>query len=70
MLRFALGRQGQNSHVSTRCRGMGCRGSLLALQGDVGFGSRATVLPLSPSTDSRKGFLPAPNDRVSTLGVR
>ena len=65
MLRFALHRQGQNSQVSTRCHGMPCRGSLLVLPNSVGLGYRPTGLNLQPSTDSRKGFLPALHDRVS-----
>jgi len=70
MVRFALHRQGQSSHVCTRCYAMACRGSLLVLQGGVRLGSRPTVRTLPPATDSRQGFLPAPHDQVSTLGVR
>ena len=33
------------------------------------FGYHRPELNLQPSTDSRKGFLPARNDRVSTLGA-
>ena len=68
VLRFALHRQGQNSQVSTRCHGMPCRGSLLVLPNSAELGYRPTDLNVSPSTDRRKGFLPARNDRVSTLG--
>ena len=69
MLRFAIHRQGQNSHVSTRCHGMPCRGSLLVLLNSAGLGYRPTDLNVSPSTDRRKVFLPARGDRVSTLGA-
>jgi hypothetical protein len=65
VLRFALHRQGQNSQVSTRCHGMPCRSSLLVLLNSVGLGYRPTGLNVQPSTDRRKGFLPALNDRVS-----
>ena len=68
MLRFALHRQGQNSHVCTLWHAMPCRGSLLVLPNGAGLGYRPTDLHVSPSTDRRKGFLPALNDRVSTLG--
>ena len=70
VLRFALHRQGQNSQVSTRCHAMPCRGSLLVLPNSVGLGYRRAGLNVQPSTDRRKGFLPALHDRVSTLGVR
>jgi hypothetical protein len=70
MLRFALHRQGQNSQVCTRCHAIPCRGSLLVLPNSVGLGYRPTVRLLPPSTNRRKGFLPALNDRVPTLGVR
>jgi len=66
--RFALHRQGQNSHVSTRRHPMACRGSLLVLPDSAGLGYRPTDLNVSPSTDRPKGFLPALGDRVSTLG--
>lgn len=67
MLRFALHRQGLNSQVATRCYGMSRRGSL---PNSVALGDRTTVRTLSPSTDTRKGLLPALNNQVSTLGVR
>jgi hypothetical protein len=70
MLRFALHRQGQNSQVSTRCHGMPCRGPMRYCQTVSGLVIAQQVRTLSPSTDRRKGFLPALNDRVSTLGVR
>ena len=70
MLRFALHRQGQSSQVSTCGHAMACRGSLLVLPSGVRLGSRPTVRTLSPATDSRQGFLPAPHDQVFTLGVR
>ena len=70
MLRFALHRQGQNSQVSTRCHAMACRGSLLVLPNSVGLGYRRAGLNVQPSTDRRKGFLPALGDRVSTLAIR
>jgi hypothetical protein len=69
VLRFALHRQGQNSQVSTRCHGMPCRSSPLVLPNSVGLGYPPTGLNAQPSTDRRKGFLPALNDRVSTLEV-
>jgi hypothetical protein len=68
VLRFALHRQGQNSQVSTRCHGMPCRGLTLVLPNSAGLGYRPTGLNVSPSTDWRKGFLPALNGQVSTLG--
>jgi hypothetical protein len=72
MLRFALHRQGQNSQVSTRCHGMPCRGSRNYWSNNrartTGLGYRPTGSNVQPSTDRRKGFLPALNDRVSTLG--
>jgi hypothetical protein len=72
MLRFALHRQGQNSHVSTRCHGMLCRGSRNYWSNNrartTGLGFRPTRSNVSPSTDRRKDFLPALGDRVSTLG--
>jgi len=70
MLRFALHRPSQNSHVSTRCHAMHCRGSLLLLPASVGLGDRPTELNVQRVTDKRKGFLPVLNDRVSILGVR
>jgi len=66
--RFALHRQGQNSHVSTRCHGMPCRGLTLVLPNSVALGYRPTDLNVQPSTDSRKAFRPALNDRVSPRG--
>ena len=69
MLRFALHGQGQNSHVCTRWHGMACRGLTLVLPNSARLGYRPTDLNGTPSTDSRKGFLPARNDRVSTLGA-
>jgi hypothetical protein len=71
MCRFALHRQGQNAQVCSRGRAMACRGSLrvLQLKRDSRFGYRRPELNGQPSTHRRKGFLPALNDRVSTLGV-
>ena len=70
-MRFALHRQGQNRQVCTRGRALGCRGSLRVpqLKGHNGFGYRLPELNVHPSTDGRKGFLPALNDRVYTLGA-
>jgi hypothetical protein len=68
VLRFALRRQGQNSHVSTRWHGMPCRGLTLVLANSAGLGYRPTDLNTSPGTHRRKGFLPARGDRISTLG--
>ena len=71
MLRFALRRQGQNSQVCTRWNGIDALPRLtLVLPDSVGLGYRPTGLKARPSTDSRKGFLPTLNDRVSTQGVR
>ena len=70
MLRFALHRQGPDSQVATCWRVMGWRGSLLVAPNSAGLGYRPTELNARPSTDRRKGFLPARNDRVCTLGVR
>jgi hypothetical protein len=67
MLRFALHRQGQSSQVCTRRHGMRCSGLTLVLPNRVGPGYRPTGLNAQPSTHRRKGFLPALNDRVSTL---
>jgi hypothetical protein len=69
VLRFALHRQGQNSQVSTRWHVMPCRGLTLVLPNSAGLGYRPTELNVQPSTDRRKGFLPALNGRVSTLGA-
>ena len=66
--RFALHRQGQSSHVCTRWRAMACRGSLLVLPHRAGLGYRPTERDVSPSTDRRKGFLPALSDGVCTSG--
>jgi hypothetical protein len=68
MLRFAIHRQGQNSHVSTRCHPMPCRRLTLVLPNSAGLGYRPTDLNVQPSTDRRKGFLPARNDQIFTLG--
>ena len=68
MSRFALHRQGQNSHVCTCWAGMACRGSTLVRPQRAGLDDCPTDLKASPSTDRRKGFLPARNDRVFTLG--
>jgi len=72
MLRFALHRQGHNSHVSTRCHGLACRDSRTYWSDNrartTGLGYRPTGSNLQPSTDRRKGLLPARSDRVSTLG--
>ena len=70
MLRFALHRQGRNSQVSTRCHGMPCRGLTLVLPNTARLGYRRAGLNVQPSTDRRTGFVPARNDRFSTLGVR
>jgi hypothetical protein len=71
MLRFTLDRQGQSSQVSTRGHAMACRGSrpVLQLKKHDRFGYRRPELNLQPSTDSRKGFLPALGDEVCTLGA-
>jgi hypothetical protein len=71
MVRFALDEQGQNSQVSTRCHDIPGRGSLRVrqLKKHNRFGYRLPDLNVQPSTDRRQGFLPALNDRVSTLGV-
>ena len=68
MSRFALHRQGQNSHVCTRWHAMACRGLTLVLPYSAGLGYRPTERNVSPGTDRRKGFLPARNDRFLTLG--
>ena len=47
---------------------MPCRGLTLGLPNSAGLGYRSTDLNVSPSTDRRKGFPPALNDRASTLG--
>jgi len=68
MLRFALHRQGQNSHVCTRWHAKPRRGLTLLQPNSAGRGYRPTDLNVSPSTDRPKGLIPARNDRVSTLG--
>ena len=71
MLRFARHRQGQDSRVCTRWHARVCRGSLRhpQLPTHHRFGYRRPELTPQPCTDRRKGFLPALNDRVSTLGA-
>jgi hypothetical protein len=68
MLRSALHGQGQHS---ARWHAMGGRGSLRVRQlvTHNRFGYRLPDLNGQPSTDPRKVFLPALNDRVSTPGV-
>jgi len=72
MCRFALHRQRQNSHVSTRWHAIACRGSRNYWSHNrartTGLGYRPSGSNERPSTDRRKGFLPARNDRVSTVG--
>jgi hypothetical protein len=72
MLRLTLHRQGQDSHVCTRCHTMVCRGSRNYGSHDraraAGFGYRPTPGNVGPSTDRRWGFLRARSDRASTLG--
>jgi len=68
MLRFPLHRQGQNSHVCTRCHPMACRSLTLVLPNSAGLGYRPTDLDISPSTDRPKGILPALGERVCTRG--
>ena len=54
MSRFALHRQGQNSHVCTRWHAMACRGSTLVLPHSAGPGHCPTERNVSPGTDRRK----------------
>ena len=68
MCRFALHRQGQNSHVAARIRAMASRGLTLVLPHTAGMGYRPTDPNASPCTDRAKGFLPALGDRVCTRG--
>jgi hypothetical protein len=68
MCRFALHRQGENSHVSTRGPAMACRGVTLAPPHRTGLGCRPTETNVSPSTDRWMGSLPAVNGRVPALG--
>jgi hypothetical protein len=68
MVRFALHRQGQYSQISTSSHGMPCRSVTPVLPHSLGLGYRPTDLNVSPSTDRRKGFPPARNDRVCTRG--
>jgi hypothetical protein len=70
VLRFALHRQGQSSHVCTRWHAMAGPRSLLVPPNGAGLGDRPKDLNVSPCTDRRKVFLPAPGDRVSTLEIR
>ena len=69
MCRFTLHRQGQDCQVCARGRAMACRGSMgvLQLKKPIRFGYRRPELNVQPSTEARKVFLPARNDRVSTL---
>jgi hypothetical protein len=65
--RFALHRQGQDSHVCPRWHAMACRGLTLVGPKRVGLGYRRAGLNVQPSTDRWKRFLPARSDRVSTV---
>ena len=67
MLRLALHRPSQDSQVAARRHAMAR--SLLVLPNSVGLGDRPTDLNVHPVTDSRKGFLPARNDRVFTVAI-
>ena len=72
MCRFALHRQGQNSHVCTRWHAMACRGSRTYWSNNrartTGLGYHPTASNVQPPTDRLKAFLPARSDRVSTVG--
>ena len=72
MCRFALHRQGQNPHVCPRWHAMACHGSRAYCSDNcartTGLGYRPTSSNPKPSTDTRKGFLPARSDRVSIPG--
>jgi hypothetical protein len=65
---FALHRQGQGSQVCTRSHAMTYLGPALVLPERLEGGYRPTELNMQPSTDRRKGFLPARGGRASTLG--
>jgi hypothetical protein len=68
--RFALRRQGQNSHVCPRWHAIPCRGLALVGPQRAGLGYCRAGLNVQPVTDGQKLFLSARSDRVSTLGVR
>ena len=70
MVRFVFHRQGQDCQVCARSRA-GSRGSLrvLELKKHNRFGYRRPELDLQPCAERRRGFLPARNDRVCTLGA-
>ena len=48
-----------------RLDAMACRGSLLVLLARAGLGYRPTDLNVQPSTDRRKGLIPARSDRAA-----
>jgi hypothetical protein len=64
-----LSRQGQNSHVCPRCHARPSRGLTLVGPKRARLDYRRAGSKIKPSTDRRKGFLPARSDRVCTLGV-
>jgi hypothetical protein len=66
--RFALHGAGQDSQFCPHCRGIPCRGLVLA--NGAGLGYPRAGLKAQPATGDRKGFLPARSDRVCTPGVR
>jgi hypothetical protein len=68
VLRFALYRQGQSSHVCTHWHAMAWRGSLLVLPSRAGPGYRPTDLNVQPATDRATGLLSARNGRACTRG--
>jgi hypothetical protein len=67
MLRLALHRQGQSSHVPTYWHAMACRGLLLVLPSRARPGYRPTDLNVQPATDRAKGL---PPDRKGRAGTR
>jgi hypothetical protein len=68
--RSALHRQEQNCQVCPRWHARCRRGLTLVGPKRAGLGYRRAGLNEQPSTDRRKGFLPARIDWVCTLGVR
>jgi hypothetical protein len=67
MCRFPLHRQGQDSPVSTPCRGSGNYWSHSRVRA-TGLGYRPGGSNVKPANDRRKSLLTARSDRVSALG--
>jgi len=68
MLRYALHRQSQSSHVCTRCHGLPCLGSTLVTAKQCRVWLSPNRLEPIPFHRQADGFLQAQGDRVSTPG--